>query len=89
VTIIRWLRRVATWLFGGAPSLPPLAPQIRPTLVLSKSRLPGPITKMFERELAQGLGEEDTVRVSFENTTVGMDDDDRELLSEVCRRESK
>ena len=77
------LRRLAIWLFGGDAKPAPRAP------LLLKSRLPGPITKMFERELAQGIGEDDTVRVSFENTTLNMDDADRALLSDACRRDTE
>lgn len=76
-----WWGRLVDWMFR--PTQPPAA---RRPLSLEKSRLPGPITKMFERELAQGLGDDDTVRVSFENPTLDMDETDRALLSDACRR---
>ncbi len=65
-----------------------------------KSRLPGPITRLFELELARklALGQEDdddspdpdqdeTIRVSFENETVRVNASTQNVLIEECRRE--
>ncbi len=65
-----------------------------------KSRLPGPITRLFEQELARklALGQEDdddspefdqdeTIRVSFENETVRVNGSMQNSLIEECRRE--
>lgn len=78
-----WWRRLVAWLLvRPAPRLitKPAAPR-----VYVKSRLPGPITKLFERELAMGV-DDDTVRVSFDNSTFELDGDDKEILAEACRR---
>jgi hypothetical protein len=82
-----WWRRLMDWMFGR-PILQlatDVSPPERRPLALTKSRLPGPITKMFERELAMG-GDDDTVRVSFESSTFELDEDDQTILAEVCRR---
>ncbi len=66
-----------------------------------KSRLPGPITRLFELELARklALGQEDddddlperdqdeTIRVSFENETVRVNASTQNTLIEECRHE--
>ncbi len=66
-----------------------------------KSRLPGPITRLFEQDLARkiALGQEDdldessdgyqdeTIRISFDNETVRVNASTQDALIEECRRE--